>query len=136
MDNLDLEILNILKKDARLSNKQIGEMVHMTGQAVGVRINKLIEDGVIKNFTVNLNKEKLGLPITALIKVYMSSNEHSGIRKLIDSAPEITEAYRISADGCYFLKVETDSNEKLNQLLDGITRYANYQLSIAIAELK
>jgi len=136
IDNVDLEIINILCENSKLSFKEIGEKIHMTGQAVGIRINKLIDDGIIENFTINFNKEKLGINIIAMIKVYMKTNDHGKIRKLIDNTDEIVEAFRVSADACYFLKVETDSNEVLNNLLDKINEYANYQLSLSVAKLK
>jgi Lrp/AsnC family leucine-responsive transcriptional regulator len=136
IDNVDLEIINILCKNSKLSFKEIGGEIHMTGQAVGIRINKLIDDGIIENFTINFNKEKLGINIIAMIKVYMKTNDHGKIKKLIDNTDEIVEAFRVSADACYFLKVETGSNEVLNNLLDKINEYANYQLSLSVAKLK
>ena len=136
MDEIDLKILSMLKMDARLSNKEIGEQIHMTGQAVGVRINRLLEEGIIENFTIHVNKEKLGSNITALIRVYMRTLEHNKIIRLIESTDEITEAYRTSADCCYFLKVETDKNETLNKILDHIMEFATYQLTLSIARLK
>lgn len=136
IDYIDFKILNILSKNSKLSFKEIGKKVHLTGQAIGARINKLIDYGIIKNFTINIDKEKLGINITAMIKVYMNTSDHYRIKKLIDTTDEIVEAFRVSADACYFLKVETNSNEKLNKILDDITKYANYQLSISIAKLK
>lgn len=136
IDTLDLEIIKMLSENAKLSFKEIGEKVHMTAQAVGVRINKLADEGVIENFTININKEKLGINTTALIKIYMNTYDHTKIKKLIKNTDEIVEAYRISADGCYSIKVETKSNEKLNSILDSINEFANYQLSLFISKLK
>lgn len=136
LDSIDFEILNLLRADAKLSFKQIGEKIHLTGQAVGTRINKLIDDGVIENFTVKLNKEKLGITILALIKVYMHTFDHSKIKELVSHNEEVVEAYRVSGDGCYFLKIETSSNERLNILLDEINQFANYQLSLSVSRLK
>lgn len=136
LDEIDVKILNMLKDDARLSCKEIGERIHMTGQAVGVRINRLMEEGIIENFTIHVNKEKLGTNITALIKVFMRTLEHNKIKRLIETTEEITEAYRTSADCCYFLKVETDKNETLNRILDNIMEFATYQLTLSIGRLK
>ncbi len=136
IDNLDLEIIRILSENSKLTFKEIGERVHLTGQAIGARINKLVEEGIIENFTININKEKLGIGITALIKIYMSTYDHSKIKSLIQDTEEIVEAFRVSSDGCYFLKVETSSNEFLNNLLDKINEFANYQLSLSISKLK
>lgn len=48
VDKIDLEILNWLQQDSRMQWKEIGEKVHLTGQAVAARIRKLEEMGVIE----------------------------------------------------------------------------------------
>jgi Lrp/AsnC family leucine-responsive transcriptional regulator len=136
LDAIDLEILKLLTQNAKLSAKEIGEKIHLTGQAVGVRINKLVSEGVIEAFTVQINKEKLGIKILALIIILMKTNEHAKLKKIIESNEAVTEAHRISGEGCYFLRVETPSHEVLNALLDEINTFANYQLSLSIAKLK
>lgn len=133
---IDLEIITLLQENSRLSYKEIGEKIHLTGQAVGVRITKLIEEGIIKKFTVSVNQEKLGLPITALIKIYMKTLDHNKIKHLIENTDMITEAYRTSSDCCYFMKVVTGSSDELNLLLDKINEFATYQLTLSIGKLK
>jgi len=66
----------------------------------------------------------------------MNTHDHTKIKKLIAETDEITEAFRISADGCYMLKVETKNNELLNNIIDKINEFANYQLSIVVSKLK
>lgn len=136
IDQVDYKIINILRENSKLSFKEIGDKIHMTGQAVGVRVNKLIDEGIIEHFSIVVNKEKLGINITALIKVYMKKLEHLKIRNLIDNTDIIVEAYRTSADCCYLLKVETSSNEELNRILDNISEFATYQLTLSIGKLK
>lgn len=136
IDKVDNQIIHILQEDSKLSFKEIGEKIHMTGQAVGVRINRLIEEGIIEKFTIKVNKEKVGINITAMIKVYMKKLEHQRILQLIDSTEEIVEAYRTSADCCYFLKVETAGNDQLNHILDQINEFATYQLTLSIGKIK
>jgi len=135
-DHTDTAIIKILTADSSLTFREIGAQIHLTGQAVGVRINKLVEAGIIEKFTVNVNKAKLGIGSLALIKVYMKTNDHAKMKKLIEETAEIVEAHRISADGCYFLRLESAGNERLNQVLDQINEFANYQLSLSIAKLK
>ncbi len=136
LDQVDYRLIQILKENSRLSFKEIGEKIHMTGQAVGVRVNKLMEEGIIEGFTLAVNMEKLGVTITAMIKVYMKKLEHQKILRLIETTEVVTEAYRTSADCCYFLKVETSSNDELNRILDRISEFATYQLSLSIGRLK
>ena len=55
IDEVDLEILSMLSRDARLSSQALGLKVGLTGPAVRERIKKLIKSGHIGRFTVNVN---------------------------------------------------------------------------------
>ncbi|MGL4654350.1 MAG: Lrp/AsnC family transcriptional regulator [Sarcina sp.] len=135
-DNIDLEILNILEKNSKTPFKEIGKKLHMTGQAIGTRVTKLIDEGVIKNFTVNIDKTKLENSTVSFIKIYMTTADHSRIKNLITKRNEIKEAFRIAGDGCYILRVETTNTSTLNQIIDEITIFANYQISNVLTEIK
>jgi len=136
VDNIDIQIINLLRENSKLSFKEIGGKIHLTGQAVGARVNKLIENNVIEKFTIKTNKELLGINIIALIKVYMKTNAHNKMISIIKNNDEIVEAHKVSSDACYFLKLETDSNHVLNKILDEINEFANYQLSLSVNKIK
>lgn len=136
IDQIDTQIINMLMENSNLSCKEIGQKIHLTGQAVGIRISKLIENGIIENYTIKVNKEKIGINITAFIKIYMKKLEHRRIIHLIESTDSIIEAYKTSADCCYILKVETSDNEELNKILDIISEFATYQLTLSIGKIK
>lgn len=106
IDDIDIQIINILRENSKLSFKEIGDKIHLIGQAVGARVNKLIENDVIEKFTIKTNEELLGINIIALIKVYMKTNAHSRMISIIKNNNEIVEAHKVSSDACYFLKYE------------------------------
>lgn len=57
MDLQDKQILDLLMENSRLTNKEIGERIHMTGQAVGNRIIRLMEEGTLEKFTIKVHYE-------------------------------------------------------------------------------
>lgn len=136
IDEIDLCILKELKNDSKLTFKDIGEKLHMTGQAVGTRVNKLVDDGVIEKFTINVNNYKVGINNISFVKIYMNNYDHSNIMLVIKKYDEITEAFKISADCCYLLKIETKDNSSLNSILDEISTFANYQVSVCLDKIK
>lgn len=136
LDQTDWEILQWLQTNCRLQWKEIGEKVHLTGQAVAARIRKLEDLGVIEGFTVKLNQEKMGRAITALITIFMKTNNHSAFQQFIKNKEAIIEAQRISGEGCYWLKANLSTQAELNQLLDEILIYGNYRLNISIDKIK
>lgn len=136
LDQTDLMILQCLQSDSRMQWQEIGKIVHLTGQAVAVRIRSMQDEGIIEAFTVKLNHEKLGRPIYALITVFMSSAKHVTFLRFLADSPYVVEAYRITGEGCYWLKANLANQEQLNNLLDDILLYGNYKVNMAIDKIK
>lgn len=136
LDHIDFKILQLLTQNARMQWKDIGEIIHMSGQAVGNRIKKLEDSGAIKGYTLMVDEIKLGLSYTAFIVIFMKTTNHGAFKKFINSCHEIIEAHRISGEGCYFLKVKVEKQESINLLLDKILEYGNYKLYLSINEIK
>ena len=136
LDDIDLSIIKELKINSKLTFKELGEKLHMTGQAIGFRVNKLVDDGVIENFTINVNNSNLGINNVSFVKVYMDNYDHSNIKNIIIKYDEIVDAYKISSDCCYLLKIETQDNSFLNLILNDINKFANYQVSVCLEKIK
>lgn len=73
LDSIDFQILRLLSGNSRIQWKDLGEQIHMTGQAVGNRIKKLEESGVIKAYSLIVDEMKLGLISTAFVIIYMKT---------------------------------------------------------------
>lgn len=81
-----LEDCDSYQRDSRMQWQEIGRIVHLTGQAVAVRIRSMQDEGIIEAFTVNLNHEKLGRPIFPLITVFMSSTNHVSFQRFLSDS--------------------------------------------------
>nr|WP_028551315.1 Lrp/AsnC family transcriptional regulator [Paenibacillus sp. UNC451MF] len=137
LDATDLKILECLLADARMPHKEIGERVHLTGQAVGFRIRKLEDAGIIQGVHITLNQEKLGLTVMAQIIVFMkTTSSHSLFQTFVREHPNVKEAYRISGEGCYLLRLLVASHGELNAFLDRLVEYANYRVHICLDRIK
>lgn len=136
IDQTDIEILKLLEENSRMQWQQIGEIVHMTGQSVKNRIDKLEKMGVIEGYTINIDQNKLGNMVLALITVYMKTTDHAAFQKYISASELVKEAYRISGDGCYFIKIYAKDQSELIGFLDGILPYGNYKVNISIDKMK
>jgi Lrp/AsnC family leucine-responsive transcriptional regulator len=75
LDWVDKEILTVLRQDARMSMAEIGRRVHMSRVAVRQRINRLIEEGVIEDFTTVVNAKALGYDVHAFFEVEVVPNQ-------------------------------------------------------------
>lgn len=136
MDETDLKIIHILMENSRIQWKEIGAMIHMTGQGVAVRIHRLEELGIIEKYTLKLNDEKLGKLLTGFIIVYMKSTKHKEFREFLTENELVAEAHKISGDGCYLIKIKAEGKEDLNLFLDELTMFANYKLLLSVDKIK
>lgn len=135
MDSIDQAILRCLTGNSRMQWKEIGQEVHLTGQAVAERVQKMQDRGWITGYTVKVDDAALGLT-TALVTVFMKGPDHVPFLRFVQECPAITEAQRISGDGCYWLRVLTTGPEALNEVLDAVLRYGNYRVQIGLLQMK
>src|SRR5262245_31048328 len=105
-DEIDLQILNILQQNARISNAEIARQVGMAPSAVLERIRKLETRGVIQGYEARINPESLGLHLLAY--VFVRSEERLGDKhtgELLAQIPEVQEVHHIAGEDCYLAKV-------------------------------
>ncbi|KFM95027.1 Lrp/AsnC family transcriptional regulator [Bacillus clarus] len=133
LDDTDKKILRELSKNGRMSMKELGGKVHLTGQATSSRVIKLEENGVIEGYTIKLNKRKLGYPVHTFINIYTKNVQHQPYLSFIKTQHEyIINNFKISGEGCYLLECKFSSNEVLDGFLTKLNQHANYKLSIVI----
>ncbi|MDN7229377.1 Lrp/AsnC family transcriptional regulator [Planococcus sp. N064] len=136
LNNIDFQILRLLSENSRIQWKDLGEKIHMTGQAVGNRIKKLEDSGVIKAYSLIVDEMKLGFQYTAFVIIYMKTTNHEQFTDFLGERQEVIEAHRVSGEGCYHLKIKVASQDQLNLLLNAILNYGNYTLYLSIKEIK
>lgn len=133
LDHTDLLIIEELSKNSRITMKELGEKVHLTGQATAARVAKLEDSRVIEGYTIKINQEKLGYVIHAMINIITQSTYHEPFLSYIQSQKEyVINNYKISGDSCYLLECKFPSNEVLDEFLVGLSKHVNYKLSIVI----
>jgi DNA-binding Lrp family transcriptional regulator len=116
-DETDFKIACMLKKNARLSYKAIGEKVCLSASSVYERIKKMEEKGVIKNYGTDINWDKFGYAIHAFILLKED--------KILDQLPdflmereEIFNCWMVSGEYDYMLEIYAANNNKLKDLFD------------------
>ncbi|MGS2778597.1 Lrp/AsnC family transcriptional regulator [Robertmurraya sp. GLU-23] len=133
LDQTDLLILDELSKNSRITMKQLGEKVHLTGQATSARVAKLEDSGIIEGYTININQVKMGYGIHAMISIITQSTFHDPYLTFIQSQEEyVINNYKISGDSCYLLECKFPSNKELDEFLTSLNKHVNYKLSIII----
>ncbi|BBF43613.1 HTH-type transcriptional regulator LrpA [Lachnospiraceae bacterium KM106-2] len=135
MDEIDLQIIKELEKNCRISMRELGEKVHLTGQAASARVVKLEEMGVVEAFTVRLNHALLGYPVHVMITVYTRSYQHTPYLSFLEQEREyVIHNYKISGDGCYYLECRFPSNEVMDEFIVELNQYVNYKITMLLKD--
>lgn len=135
IDQTDQLILNALSENSRISMKELGEKVHLTGAAAAQRVMKLLDNGVITSCSIEVNQMKVGYPVHAFINILIPGITHNSYLEFIEEYPQfLINNYKVSGEGCYLLESRFPSNEVLDQFLTDLNKCANYKLSIVIGK--
>ncbi|MCE0494871.1 Lrp/AsnC family transcriptional regulator [Vibrio salinus] len=111
MDNLDLKILAIYRKDTKISAERIGSTVGLSASAVQRRIKQLKSSGVIENEIAELKAEKFGIQMQFIINVDLIDERNEDIRqfeKKMYSHPSVQQCYYVTGtvDFCIIIAVK------------------------------
>ena len=81
-DTIDLQLLDILKENSRLSFADLGRKINLSPSAVRERIQKLEDTGVIKKYDIKIDHKKLGYELEAfiLLKVFSTAASKSELK--------------------------------------------------------
>jgi Lrp/AsnC family transcriptional regulator, leucine-responsive regulatory protein len=118
IDSTDREILNILQKNARISNAEIARQVGMAPSAILERIRKLETRGVITGYEARIDPAALGLDLLAYVFV-RSSDMGGEIRtgEHLAQIEEVQEVHHIAGEDCFLVKVRVRDARSLGRLL-------------------
>lgn len=108
MDKKDRSILALLQADARLSNNEIAERVHLSATACWKRIQQMQEVGLIRRQVCLLDNQKAGLGLTVFVSIKTNRHNLEWFEKFslgVKDMPEVMEFYRMTGDTDYLLKV-------------------------------
>ncbi|RPI18124.1 MAG: Lrp/AsnC family transcriptional regulator [Ignavibacteriae bacterium] len=121
VDDIDLKILELLQKNARIKRNELAEATGLSIPSITDRLNKLEKNGLIDSYITKLNAKLLMKDITAFIFVTSDSSTH--YREFIQHAlqtPEVLECHSITGDGSHILKIRTESTSTLEKILSKI----------------
>ena len=117
LDRLDRRLLRELQTDARLSLAELGRRVGLSSPALAERLRRLEERGVIQGYRTDIDSHALGYPVTALIRLFVPAERYPRIEALLADMPEVREAFHVTGEAAFVLKVVAPSLADLERLI-------------------
>ena len=141
MDDIDLKILEELKRNGRATASEISKAVSLSVPATAERIRKMERSGIIEGYLVKINQKALGYKLLVFILVCLDTTENiSRFRREIVRNPHVLECHHVAGQSDYLLKVlvsDTDELESfISDYLKGIPGVVSSTTIINLTTLK
>ncbi len=133
LDEIDWKILTQLQKDARTSFAELGRRVGLTTPAIIERVRKLEDAKIITGYRVEIDTAKVGLPITAFIRMSITGIDYSHIIEAVKESTEILECHRATGGDSFIMKVAVADVGHLQVIIDKLTPYGITTTSIVLS---
>ncbi|MEJ8310208.1 Lrp/AsnC family transcriptional regulator [Agrobacterium larrymoorei] len=125
MDKIDRKILNLMQRDAALTNVEMAERIGLSPSSCLRRVQRLTKTGIIDRIVAILNPAKAGRGIKALVSVELKLHGEQQMRRFLDLArteEAVTHAYAITGDMDVMLMLRLTDMEEFDALCDRLFR--------------
>ncbi len=130
LDATDINLLQELDVNARLSLAELGRRVGLSPPAVADRLERLEEDGVIGGYRTEIDPRALGYELAVVLRIRPAPRELKKVAELAQRTPEVVECHRITGDDCYLMKAHVRDVGHLEEVIDRFAVYGQTTTSI------
>ncbi|MYM55002.1 Lrp/AsnC family transcriptional regulator [Thalassovita mangrovi] len=139
----DQKILRLLKRDSRISNADLADQVGLSPSSCWRRVRALEESGAIRNYSVVLDDEKIGLGFQAIVHVHLTRHDPEKLQQFISAIgnkEEVRDCYATTGESDYHLFVSCRDlnayNRFLEEFLFRLPAVASAQSNVVLRSLK
>ena len=119
-DKTDLAILRVLLTDSRRTLNDIGAEVGLSPTTCWTRIKRLESEGVIQRYAIQIDRGKLGYQDSVIVQLTLESHSDETLYefgKVLSAIPEVVEAYLVSGDYDYYIRIAVRDTRDYERLL-------------------
>jgi len=129
MDDIDRQIVALLREDARRSFQSIGGRVSLSAPAVKRRVDRLEADGVIRGYSAQVDPGPFGWGTHAFVALFCEGRMAAAeVRGAVEHHPEVEAAYTVAGEASAIVHVRARDTAHLEETLErlrdhpGVTR--------------
>jgi DNA-binding Lrp family transcriptional regulator len=121
MDNLDYGILDMLRQNARAGYGDIGERVGLSASAVKRRVDRLVADGVIRAFTIQVDPAVDGLATEAYVELFCRGTvAPEELKRILSAVPEVVDAGTVTGSADAIVHMRSRDIPSLEEALERV----------------
>ncbi|WP_295715380.1 Lrp/AsnC family transcriptional regulator [Mucilaginibacter sp.] len=143
LDDTDVAIIELLQKDAQITHKEIGYLLHKSVTPIHLRIKRLEDEGYIKRYVAIVDPKKVGRGLIAYTHVQLKEHSRDALLAFqleVVKLPEIMECYHMTGNFDFLLRIAISDMNEYNVLLmtklTGLPDVLNMQSFFVLSETK
>lgn len=133
MDSFGRSLLQELQDNSRLSTAELARRVGLSPTATAERLKQMEEIGIVRAYTVEIDREALGLEVLAFIRMTCDGQHYYRLMEFVQTLEEVRECHHLTGGDAFLLKVTTTSMAGLEALIEALLPYGNPVTSVVLS---
>ena len=133
LDIYGRKLLAELQINARLSVAELGRRVGLSPTATAERLKQMEEIGVVHGYTVEVDREALGLEVMAFIRMSCPGQNYHRFTDYVQMLEEVRECHHLTGGDDFLLKVTTTNLADLEALIEALLPYGQPVTSLVLS---
>jgi len=133
MDSYGRKLLAELQANARLSVAELGRRIGLSPTATAERMRQMEEAGILRGYTVEIDREALGLGVMAFIRMSCNGMNYHRLLNFVQTLEEVRECHHLTGGDDLLLKVTTTNMNDLEALIEALLPYGTPVTSLVLS---
>jgi Lrp/AsnC family leucine-responsive transcriptional regulator len=133
LDSHGRKLLSELQANARLSLAELGRRIGLSPTATAERLKQMEELGILRGYTVEIEREALGLEVLAFIRMSCNGQNYYRLLDYVRTLEEVRECHHLTGGDDLLLKVTTTNMANLEALIEALLPYGNPVTSLVLS---
>ena len=134
LDKIDLRILKVLQAQARITNQDLADEIHLSPSSCLMRVRKLEQLGVLESCHASIDLKKICRIVKCIVTISMhnqTKKDFSQFQEYVNKVPEVLECYTVSGAFDFFLKVAAPNMERYLEITDELIECTDAEVNLS-----
>ena len=131
-DRVTAQILRELRRDARISMRQLSSAVGLSPPAVTDRVRRLEDVGVIRGYRADIDNAKLGYGVSAFVAITARDGRCDQAGEALSMIPNVTAVYHVAGPTDFMAKVVARDLDELKAITDRLADFGSVATHIVL----
>ena len=136
LDEIDYKILETLRRDARTPFTEVSRDLGISDATVHVRVNKMVDEGIIKRYTIVVDEEALGRKVHGFALINVNPGFLEDVANQLVENERVSAVYEIHGPNDIIVKVEAGGLDEMRDLMLEVRGIPNVATSELITVYK